>query len=111
MPRGGKRPGAGRKKGSATKKTRKLADQVAAEGISPLEVMVEAMRAHYRDKNLDKAAAIAAQAAPYVHPRLSAVQHQGKVGVRLQIVEEIVDGDAQPDSAPAPNAKGVSPKR
>jgi hypothetical protein len=35
--RGGKRPGSGRKKGSATKKTREIADRAAAEGITPLE--------------------------------------------------------------------------
>lgn len=93
MPRGGKRPGAGRKKGSATKRTRAVADRAAADGVTPLEVMLAAMRDHYKAKHLDEAAKIAAAAAPYMHPRLSAVQHGGTVGVTLEIVEEIVDAD------------------
>jgi hypothetical protein len=42
--RGGKREGAGRPKGALTKKTRLIAEQAMAEGITPLEVMVKAMR-------------------------------------------------------------------
>ncbi len=83
MPRGGKRPGAGRKKGSATKKTRKttkLAQQAAGDGPLPLEVLLKVMRHFDAKKQFAKAAAIAAQAAPYLHPRLSAVQHGGKDG-------------------------------
>ena len=44
--RGGKRPGAGRPAGAATRRTREIADQALAEGISPLEVMLRAMREH-----------------------------------------------------------------
>jgi hypothetical protein len=40
---GGKRPGAGRKKGSLTQKTREVAEKAASAGITPLEVMLEAM--------------------------------------------------------------------
>ncbi|MFP3637303.1 hypothetical protein SB677_21350, partial [Bacillus sp. SIMBA_033] len=43
--RGGARKGAGRKPGAATKKTREIADKTAAEGITPLEVMLRAMTA------------------------------------------------------------------
>lgn len=43
MPRGGKREGAGRKQGSLTVRTRKVAEQAAAEGKTPLEVMLENM--------------------------------------------------------------------
>jgi hypothetical protein len=70
---GGKRPGAGRPKGSATKKTRAIANAAAAEGITPLEVMLEAMRAHHEAGRLDEAAAVAKDAAPYIHPRLASI--------------------------------------
>ena len=40
MPRGGRRPGAGRKKGSATKRTRQVADAAAADGRDPLTYML-----------------------------------------------------------------------
>ncbi len=44
MTHGGARPGAGRKVGSATKKTRELADKVIASGLTPLEFMLSVMR-------------------------------------------------------------------
>lgn len=94
--RGGRRPGAGRKKGSATKRTRAIADRAAREGITPLEVMLKTMRALVaKAERLTKtkakpekgtasplelmveAAAVAKDAAPYMHPRLSAVEHSG----------------------------------
>jgi hypothetical protein len=59
--------------GAATKKTRAIADQAAAEGITPLEVMLNAMRAALLEGDLPFAVSIAQAAAPYCHPRLSAV--------------------------------------
>jgi hypothetical protein len=77
---GGKRPGAGRKPGAATKRTHKtteLAEKLAGEGPLPLQVMLEAMRYYRELGQLDKAAAIARDAAPYEHPRKSTVTVQG----------------------------------
>ena len=73
MPRGGVRPGAGRKRGAVTKKTTEIAQRAAAEGITPLEVMLDAMRQAHKKKDLAAAAGFAKDAAPYMHPRLSAV--------------------------------------
>lgn len=42
--------------------------------ITPLEVLVEAMRESYHNKDMEKAVAIAQLAAPYMHPKLSAIQ-------------------------------------
>jgi hypothetical protein len=83
MTRGGKRPGAGRKKGSLSQKTRAIATRAAAEGIMPLQVILRTMRAvwakasrngetvtSFRDALI--AVAMAEKAAPYVHPRLAA---------------------------------------
>lgn len=71
MPRGGKRPGAGRPKGSKNTKTREIAEKAAAEGITPLEYMLEVMR----DPRLPPAQRMdaAKSAAPYIHPRLASV--------------------------------------
>lgn len=85
MAHGGKRQGAGRKIGAATAKTREIADRAATEGITPLEVMIEAMRFHYDAGNLDAAADKAKDAAPYVHARLQAVQVGGDPDNPLQI--------------------------
>ena len=72
MARGGARPGAGRKRGSLTKKTTEIAQQATAAGVTPLEFMLKVMRNPRRtpDQRMDAAKA----AAPYIHPKLSAVQ-------------------------------------
>jgi hypothetical protein len=85
MPRGGARNGAGRKRGSRlASRTRKIAERAAEEGVTPLEVMLKAMKAYLAEGNLDKAAAIAKDAAPYIHPRLAAVQHVAPLGNSLE---------------------------
>jgi hypothetical protein len=80
MAHGGKRPGAGRRKGSLTTKTRAIAEKATAEGLTPLEVMLKAMRRHADAEQWDEAAAHAKDAAPYIHPKLAAVQHTGRDG-------------------------------
>jgi hypothetical protein len=87
VPRGGKREGAGRKPGSKTRRTRAVAEAAAREGITPLEVMLKAMRAHLNGRRLDQAAAVAKDAAPYMHPRLGSVQHSGPNGGPIVTVD------------------------
>ena len=41
---GGVRKGAGRKKGSANKRTKDIADKAIEEGVTPLEVLLQIMR-------------------------------------------------------------------
>ena len=70
MARGGRREGAGRPKGAATKRTREIADQAANEGITPLEYLLQVMRTSEDEaRRIDAAKA----AAPYVHPKLANV--------------------------------------
>jgi hypothetical protein len=95
--------GAGRKLGSATKKTRAVANQLSENGLTPLEIMIDNMR-HFMVQARQAEAAIgtvgadadeacerqlaavkqavdyrmmaqqcAQEAAPYIHPRLSAI--------------------------------------
>jgi hypothetical protein len=86
--RGGARKGAGRKAGSATKRTREIADKAAGEGITPLEYMLEVMRTEPGDNLEPRELAIAQTlrfeaakaAAPYMHPRLAAIEHTGGEG-------------------------------
>lgn len=75
--RGGKRAGAGRKAGAVNKKTREIADRAINEGITPLEVMLEAMREAYESGGAIAACAFAEKAAPYIHPKMSSVEHKG----------------------------------
>jgi hypothetical protein len=86
--RGGIRRGAGRKAGSATVRTREIADKAAAAGITPLEYLLELMRKPYPE-NADPAVLVAYDsmkldaakaAAPYIHPRLANRDNPVKLG-------------------------------
>lgn len=57
MKNGGKRPGAGRKPGSLTKRTREIAEKASALGKTPLEVMLDNMR-HFQQVALDAEAVL-----------------------------------------------------
>lgn len=54
---GGKRVGAGRKQGSLAKRTREVAEKAAAEGKTPLEIMLDNMR-HFQQVALDAEAVL-----------------------------------------------------
>lgn len=86
-PRGGKRANAGRPKGSTTKRKREVARRAAADGLSPIEVMLKAMREHAALKEWAEAAKYAQMAAPYIHPRLQAIQHTGKEGGPIEVAD------------------------
>jgi hypothetical protein len=88
--RGGARKGAGRKAGSASVKTREIADRASVEGITPLEFMLEVMRrsSDHEDPKVQVAREAmrfeaAKAAAPYIHPRLSSVEVEGSIRVSL----------------------------
>lgn len=75
--RGGKRQGAGRPKGAQTKRTSEIAKAAAKEGITPLEFMLEMLRKP--DATVEEKRWAAEKAAPYVHPRLNAVNLSGRL--------------------------------
>jgi hypothetical protein len=71
----------GRKKGVPNKATAKKAAAIAATGITPLDYLLKVMRNPKADAQRRDEAAKAA--APYVHPKLSAVEMSGPGGVPL----------------------------
>jgi hypothetical protein len=100
MPRGGPREGSGRKQGSPNKATAARQAEVAASGVTPLEVMLANMRFHHQQaeeligflsaaespeaknqllgeivRHRQIAQRCAADAANYVHPKLASIQH------------------------------------
>jgi hypothetical protein len=97
--RGGKRANAGRKVGAATRRTREIADKAAEGGITPLEFMLQIMRNEAGEPETRFEAAKAA--APYVHPRLSAVDVDAKVTART-LAEELAELNAQRNSEDGP---------
>ena len=90
MSSGGKRSGAGRKHGMVTEAKRIAVERGLAalgDGPTPLEVMLELMHtATSRDEKLKAALG----AAPYVHPRLAAVEHSGNAEKPLTM--QVVSG-------------------
>ncbi len=77
MARGGKREGAGRPAGIANKASIERQAAIAASGLTPLDYMLAILRDDEADKAVRMDAAKAA--APYVHPRLAAVEHSGEM--------------------------------
>lgn len=75
----GKKTG-GRKKGSLNKRNQEIAEQAIKDGITPLEVMLKAMRMKADEGDWTGAAAIAKDAAPYMHARLASVEQTGPNG-------------------------------
>jgi hypothetical protein len=124
-PRGGYRAGAGRKKGAATVRTRQIANELAREGLTPLEVMIDTMRELCRQaadaptaaERLEKklaACAVAKDAAPYIHPRLTSVAatvrqiggvHDLSDAELAALIRslggDVIDGQAEPLALPA----------
>lgn len=92
MGHGGARPGSGRKRGGANKKTREVANRLAGEGVTPLEVMIEAMNAARAAGELSAAAQYAHMAAPYMHPRLQSIDSKTTLNGSLSIVSEFPGG-------------------
>jgi hypothetical protein len=105
--RGGYMPGGGRPKGSKGKKTQELLGKAMAEGITPMEVLLNDMRYFHKlaEKNLAKiiehetieanlelfnevkalkaiARECAEKVSPYIHPKLSSID--AKVSVSNQ---------------------------
>lgn len=85
--RGGKRPGAGRKVGAITRKTREVAERSALEGITPLEYMLKIMRDELGDPDMRLDAA--KSAAPYMHPRLSSIDAKVSITDHEAALEEL----------------------
>jgi hypothetical protein len=77
----GKAPAAGKADAAAAERRAIMRALLPADtaGLSPLDVMLLAMRAHCAgaEPDLDKAAAIAKSIAPYVHPRFASIDPPG----------------------------------
>ena len=88
MGRGGARPGAGRPPGSTNQRSAEIARQAAEAGITPIEVMLSAMRELWEEgtsTSIREAARIAKDAAPYVHPRLASIDQTVREAARFVI--------------------------
>jgi hypothetical protein len=79
---GGKRPGAGRKRGARNKVTLVREAELAASGLTPLAYMLSILRDPEASREDRKWAS--EKAAPYCHHRLSTTEVTGKLGIVMQ---------------------------
>jgi hypothetical protein len=114
MARGGARPGAGRKAGVLTKRTREVAEAIGAKGDTPLDTLnelrlwavsefrkaVEGDDPTRAAEAAEFAADVANKQAPYIHPRLSSVEAKvdAKVQAAIRRVERVVVDPSAPDA-------------
>lgn len=75
MARGGKRDNAGRKPGVPNKASAERQAEIAASGVTPLEYMLTVLRDE--TKSIEARMDAAKAAAPFVHPKLAAVELSG----------------------------------
>ncbi|MGJ4855523.1 hypothetical protein ACN6KF_001469 [Labrys sp. La1] len=117
---GGSRAGSGRPKGRLNTLTEAEKRKALARGLSPLEVMTELMNHSYRrwkaessKKTPDEDALMAKhkatleaaeKLAPYLHPKLAAIQHTGKDGGAIEVIT-LADFYGQLAATSAPNAE------
>ena len=106
--RGGRRPGAGRRRGSPNAETIRRAEAIAAAGITPKQYLLNGL-GHYqgiitaemaKGTKADQGKIAAAYAAgkefakdvaPYVHPRLAAMELAGKDGGPVEVTTDARD--------------------
>ena len=87
MARAGSRPGAGRKRGAITKRTRQVAEAALESGLTPLDYMLSILRDEGKPEGMRFEAAKAA--APFVHAKLSSVDANVDLGgVTLNITPD-----------------------
>jgi hypothetical protein len=105
MKHGGKRLGAGRPKGSRNRASARREQFVAFSGRTPIEVMIAVMRFNFdaaeyersqptpNQKEITAAYAraldAAHKAAPYVHPRLTVIDHSARFNWSVLTKQEV----------------------
>ena len=87
MARGGKRTGAGRKPGTRNKRRQEIMDKAAEAGLLPLEYMLQVLRDVKNSS--DERFRAAKAAAPYLHPQLSTIKHEGDPDNPLEVAHTI----------------------
>jgi hypothetical protein len=92
MPRGGARPGAGRKRGIPnTRQRAKIVKDLIERGDDPLTYFLSIMKD--QNESTTRRDWAAAQAAPYVHPRLQSIdQNNTFKGDALAELMKAIDG-------------------
>lgn len=74
----------GRTRGSLNKRTIAAKEALALSGLTPIDYMLSVMRDEKapRDVRMDAARSVA----PYVHPKLAAIEHKGPADGPIQVI-------------------------
>ena len=103
---GGKRPGAGRPRGAASRANEQVRQEAAATGELPLAYMLRIMRDP--SQPVGRRDDMAKAAAPFCHSRLSSVEHSGEISrptvIRAPAVSATLD-EWQTEYAPGAKEK------
>ena len=105
MPKGGKRPGAGRPKGARNKATEEARAMAEESGETPLAYMLRVMRDDTADEK--RRDAMAQAAAPYIHAKLSSVEMQADVA---HDYAKLSDGELNRQIVAALRQHGATPE-
>lgn len=89
MARGGARPGAGRPRGRRSDKTAERLEAIEASGLTPLDFLLGLLRDVEQPMPVRLEAA--KNAAQYIHPKLSAIDHTGNLSLRKP--DELTDAE------------------
>ena len=113
MAHGGKRSGAGRRKGAvnaATQKRRAVAEAALQNGVTPLDYLLGRLRDDAEDAKVRLYCA--KEAAPYIHPKLSAIEHSGGLDLGLsKYSDDELEAAIQQAAAEAKITVGAQGKR
>src|SRR5215204_6631888 len=96
----------GRKQGTPNRATAARQAAITASGLTPLEFLMSVLRDEKNDPALRFEAAKAA--APYVHPKLAAIQHLDDRSVALEEVSQMSDEELAHEMAADPPAASVT---
>ncbi len=88
MSAGGKREGAGRKRGSPNKMTAQRIAEVAASGVTPLDHMLAVLRDPLQP--VERRDWAAEKAAPYCHPKLAQKEANVNTTTTLDVADRII---------------------
>ena len=103
---GGKRPGAGRPTGAASRANEQVRQEAAATGELPLAYMLRIMRDP--SQPVGRRDEMAKAAAPFCHSRLSSVEHSGEIArptvIRAPAISATLD-EWQAEYVPGANEK------
>jgi hypothetical protein len=94
LPKGGARPGAGRKKGQRDKRTQEMLAKASAAGMLPHEFLCSVSQGQVIDGHTPTFAermAAATQAAPYYAPRLQAIDQKHSGSIVHDLTDEQLD--------------------